>query len=492
MGKGKVRGQNGYFYSFGIHMGIGRGPVDELVEIKVGDKTAWQGSHTASGPLVIDAPELFGGNKSEGGVVGTLDVMMGEPTQTAVSGLVAMLGHALPGFRGMFTAFFNGRICANNPYPKAWKFRARRALKGWQDDAPWYPEKCVIALKGDEVFDEEGEPTGQQTDIKAMNPAHIIYECLTNGEWGRGLPANIIDQVSFQAAADTLFTEEFGVCFRWSRRDSLEAFIQSVVDHIGAVIYSDRKTALIKLKLIRKDYDAATLPIYDTDTGILSIDDADVSALGPGVNEIVAEYTDPVSGLKRTVAVQNLASLQATKGVFNSLKKTYNGLPTATLAQRVAQRDLRANAMSLRRFKIRFDRRAWDIPPAGVIRIRDTIRGIQDVVVRIGRVEDGTLTDGAITLTAVQDVFALPNAAFIGNEPPNWVKPNNKPVLKRHRAFEIPYFLLNASMTPADFDYISDDGGFLGTVVEKPSDLSLAYDLYVRPGPPTPDDFPPT
>lgn len=479
MGKG-AKGSNGYHYSFGIHMGMGRGPADELKEVKVGDKTAWQGSLTDTGSIYINKPDLFGGDKSEGGIVGNLDVMMGKPDQVALPALVRMLGHALPGFRRMLTAFFDGRICANNPYPKPWTFRWARVLKGWQGGEPWYPEKAVIMLTGEPVYDEEGNPTNQNTAITAMNPAHIVYECLTNSEWGRGLPVEALDQGAFQSAADTLFEEGFGLCLRWTRRDSLESFVQSVADHISSVLYSDRETGLLKLKLIRKDYEAASLPVYDSTSGILEVKESSVSALGPGINEIVVAYTDPVSGLTRTVNSQNLASLQSTNGVFNSIKKTYPGLPTAALAARVAQRDLRANAMALRRFKITFDRRAWSLPPAGVIRISDPVRGINDVVVRIGRIEDGTLTDGTITITAVQDVFGLPLASFTGTEPPQWIKPNNKPILKRHRAFEVPYFLLNNAMKPADFAFIGDDAGYIGTVVEKPSDLSLAYNLYVR------------
>ncbi len=30
----------GFRYLFGIHMGLSRGPVDEIVEIKVGEKVA--------------------------------------------------------------------------------------------------------------------------------------------------------------------------------------------------------------------------------------------------------------------------------------------------------------------------------------------------------------------------------------------------------------------------------------------------------------------
>lgn len=502
MGKGSDP-ITGYKYYFGIHMGLARGPINELVEIKVGDKTAWSGSQADTGTFRINNPELFGGDKQEGGIDGTMDLMMGKPDQNAVAGLVGMLGHALPGFRRMVTAFYDGAISSNSPYPKAWKFRMRRSTKGWEGDAPWYPEKARIDLDGEPEhtvipewgieggpFYQEGQDYYTAKPIHAMNPAHILYECITNREWGRGLPASSLDIASFTVAADTLFEEKFGLCLRWTRRDNLQSFVQSVINHIGAVIYSDRQTALMTIKLIRKDYDSATLPIYDTDSGLLEIRESDASALGPAVNEVVVEYTDPITSDTRTVNAQNLASLQASRGVFNSLKKSYPGLPTAELARRIAQRDLRANAMSLRRFSLTFDRRAWKLPPAGVIRIRDTIRGITDVVVRIGRIEDGTLANGTISITAVQDVFALPDASFTTTEPPNWIKPNNKPILREHRAFEVPYFILRSAMTPADFDYIEDDAGYLGTVVEKPSELSLAYNLYVKPAAPTPDDYP--
>jgi hypothetical protein len=490
MGKKGGNPVTGYKYSFGIHMGLSRGPLDEVVEIRVGDKTAWTGSVTDTGPLDVRAPELFGGEKQEGGIDGEGVLMMGKPDQTATPGLVAMLGHALPGFRRMVTYFFNGVIASNSPYPKPWKFRVRRALKGWDGD-PWYPEKCIINLEGDPERDEEGNIISDTIAIKAMNPAHVLYELLTNREWGRGLPASALNIASFTAAADTLHAEGFGVCFRWNRRDALEAFAQAVIDHIGAVLYSDRSTALLTLKLIRYDYDPNTLPIYDTNAGMLEMKEANVSALGPAINEVVVEYTDPVSGKVRTVSNQNIASLQATRGVFNSLKKQYTGIPTAGLALRLAQRDLRTNAMALRKFTMTFDRRAWKIAPGSVMRISDPVRGINNVVVRVGRIEDGTLTEGTITITAVQDVFALPQTSFIGNEPPNWIKPNNKPILKEHRAFEVPYFLLNQTMTPADFDYLEEDSGFLGTVVAKPSDLSLAYNIFVKNGPPEPDEEPP-
>lgn len=81
----------GYRYLFGIHMGVCRGPVDEVVEIRAGDRTAWTGSVTSNQHINIEAYDLFGGEDGEGGIQGDLCVMMGNDNQVACPGLVSML-----------------------------------------------------------------------------------------------------------------------------------------------------------------------------------------------------------------------------------------------------------------------------------------------------------------------------------------------------------------------------------------------------------------
>lgn len=80
----------GYKYFFGIHMGICRGPVDELVEVRVGDRTAWTGNVTENAEVPVSAPTLFGGEDGEGGVDGTMCVMFGGDTQVACDELTDM------------------------------------------------------------------------------------------------------------------------------------------------------------------------------------------------------------------------------------------------------------------------------------------------------------------------------------------------------------------------------------------------------------------
>ena len=589
----------GYRYLFGIHMGISRGPVDELCEIKVGDKTAWRGSITGNGDTAIDAPNLFGGESGEGGVQGTLTALFGGPTQTAPTPLAAVLKSPMPGFRRRFTVFFDGILTMMNPYPKPWKFRVRRALQGWDGDC-WYPERCVIPIlrptseaeiqaatpeSADVQFvqttnwvnnagvytitltpngplvsvnfvqilgDWQGEgwytlvlqegvhytrsgnvltliqpiddsitgfypPWGltiaRPVDIgytahvplttpgsgpgglgdaliKAMNPAHIIYECYTNREWGRGLPRDVFDDASWRAAADRLYIEGFGLCLRWTRRDEIRNFIQAVLNHIGGVIFTDRKTGKIKILLMRDDYSADTLPLFDMNTGLKSIEDNSISMPTNMINEVIVKYRDPVTNEDRMSRASNIASVQASGGVINSQTIEFPGIPTASLAAKVAKRELRVRSPSIRRYTITVDRRGFNLVPGGLLRVQDMARGIPDTVLRIGNIDYGTQGKGDIRITAVQDVFGLPKRGYTTIGPPQWTPPNTRPCLSNHRVFEAPYHSLYRQLTAAELAFVANTSAYLGVVCQEGQPLNVGYNIAVKSGAPSVDENP--
>lgn len=456
----------GYRYLFGIHMGVGKA-IDELVEIKVGEKRAWSGSVTSNQTININAPELFGGDNGEGGIKGTLDVMMGAPDQPLNGRLAAMLGGLVPAFRGVCTLFYDGLVTSLNPYPKAWTFRVRRALKGW-DGAVWYPERCVIDMASGA--------------IKAMNPAHIIYECLTNRDWGGGMDRSRIDDASFRAAATTLHAEGFGLCLRWVRQDSLSTFVSHVLDHIGGNLFVSRRTGLFELTLVRDDYDPELLPLFDEDSGLLSIMEDDNAATAGAANEVIIKWRSPIDNTNRQKRERNLAAIQGA-GQILSTTIEYPGIPTDELAGRVAVRDLRARSVGLKRFKVQLDRRGRDIKPGGAFRIRSLSRGIEMMVVRAGRFEDGTLGSGAITVTAVQDVFGLPATSMTPPQPPGWVPPNTTPAAATvRRLTEVTWRDLVQTVDPANVALFDQTSAFIAALALKPTPLSLGFGIESRVG----------
>jgi hypothetical protein len=317
-------------------------------------------------------------------------------------------------------------------------------------------------------------------EIKAMNPAHIIYECATNKIWGRGMPASLIDDDSFKDAAFKLFQENFGLCLRWNRTDDIDQFIKLVCDHIGAAVYFDRQTGLLTLKLIRNDYTVADLPVFDFSNGLLDITDDQVSSSQTLYNEIIVSFNDPLTDKVGEVRVQNLASYQAI-GTMISNKVEYLGAATASLALRLAQRDLEINSSELRRFKLKFDRRAWKIAPSQPFCISAPSRGIDNIVVRAGNIEDSSLEDGTITIDAVQDVFGLPDASFTQPQGSGWRPPDRTPrIITPRLVTELTYVDTSLLISSAELPNVAADNGGVKIFAEQPTNTSVDFEVWSK------------
>lgn len=456
----------GFRYYFDIHFALGK-KVDEICEIRASGKTAWKGSITNNGQIRINAPKLFGGDKGEGGLDGTLDVMFGDEGQTVVAKLASMLGGIVPAFRGITSGFYSGMISAINPYPKTWEILRRGGNRLWGSDGAWYPDKQFIWLADNQ--------------IKAMNPAHILYLVYTGQEF-RGLPRARMDEAAWRKAADTLYTEQLGLCFEWKRSDSYKSFCETVKAHIGAEIFPDRMSGLLSIRLIRDDYDATTLPLFDEDSGLLEITQEQATSSASAPSQLVVKFVDQVRGDPRQVVIANNAVAAAT-GRRSTESVEYFGAPTAQIAGRLGARDMRIKASGLKRFKIVLDRRGRWLTPGAVFRIRSARRGMAETVVRAGRIEDNFLGDGKVTVTVLQDQFGLPSTSSVAVPPSGWVPPDRAPrAVTTRRLFEAPYRELAAIIDPANFKLLDPTAAYLIAVAEAPTSLSQSFNLTDRVG----------
>lgn len=626
----------GYRYYMGLHFGLCQGPVDAVQKVVVGDREAWVGEQTTSGTVMVAKPDLFGGDKREGGVSGQLDILMGEPAQTANDYLVTRIGAAMPAFRGILSAVWRGgQVTANNPYIKPWAFRIKRILQGWSSGAAWYAAKAEIfgqscASTGGDVLssvskdfdanlatfysdgnvyapgygdygnpadynmtpnpliitcaatdtvlvtvradasylawskwlgygtgsDYYNDPTettplwscefsvetaesvetsymttaymtaeaanaaavaagpvsltgstqyaiflkdsylhnrgglsiwatvidggaaAQQVD---MNPAHILYQCLTDSAWGMGYPTAAIDDASFTAAADALYAENFGLSMVWNQQETIDRFIQVVLDHIGGILYVSPTSGAFALKLIRADYVRASLPQYGPET-LLSASDYQRQAWGETINEISVVYTSPCSGKDASTTVQDLANIQTQGGVV-AQTRNYPGIRNAALAQRVALRDLQSVSTPLARIKLVATRAAWQLFPGDVFRLTWPDYGIDDVVYRVLEINRGTLQNGEILIDAVEDIFGLPTNTYLVDESGGWEDPSSAPAPALYRKImEAPYWDLVRSLSAADMAYVDSLAGYLEALAVRPSGAATNYSIYAKVG----------
>lgn len=424
-------------YFAAIHYGVCAGPVDDLREVWYGEKRVWSGSIASNQALTISKPGLFGGEKVEGGLTGRLEVLLGASgqllPQAAVDSLVrngaASDASPLrnPGFRGLFSVFLHGgglnrragaNIGSNTASIKAFWFKIRRAPKG-----------CPF------------DPTIVVNDMHLANPAGIIWECLTDADWGMGTSASMLDTASFSAAAATLNSERFGLFLLWQQQESIEDFISAVLDHIEATLALDPFTGRLRLKLIRGDYDPDTLPVFGPHNATLS--GFSRKAWGETINEVSVSWTNPVNEQAETVTVHDTANISLQGGSIVSETRDYSGIRTADLALRVATRDLQTASSSLASAELRVNRQAWRVLPGDVIALTWPDYGIASLPMRVGNVDYGKPGDSMITLSVVEDVFGMPEQAYVSSDGSTWVDPAIEPApLTQQVVTSAPYYVV--------------------------------------------------
>ncbi len=326
--------------------------------------------------------------------------------------------------------------CAMNPYFKSVWVRVQSIFNNWTlgngNTTAWYPDKAAIA----------GTPhtIDSQTTIAVndMNPAHIIYNVLTNRVWGMGYNPEDIDDTSFKRAADILFNESFGLSLAWRREEVIEEFLNIILKTIDGILRVNAVTGKFQLLLIRNDYDINTLSVLNEDN-IISLQKYERSSWGDTPNEIVLTYRDRNEDAA-VVTVQNIAAIETQQGVISTTVE-YVGIHEHALAARVAQRELNMASTPLAKISITTNRLAFLLQVGDVFKFQWSELGIESMAMRVISINKGDYEKGAITIEAVEDVFGLPKTAYITNDTNLWQEEKIEPVEIHHaRVWEMPYY----------------------------------------------------
>lgn len=304
-----------------------------------------------------------------------------------------------------------------------------------------------------------GTPSGFGADISVsvgstttneydMNPAHIIRECLTNTDWGMGLPSSQIDDAAFTEAADILFAEGFGLSLMWSGQSDIETFVNEVLNHIDATYGVDPATGKIFIKLIRGGYDLGGLEVLNEDN--CRITQFNRKALDETTNEVVVTWTNPENEGEETVVVHDLANYAA-QGVIVSSSRNYYGIRSSALAIRAALRELNKSAQPIAAFELEASRAAWKFKSGDVVKVSYVEYGLNELPCRITNINYGKPGEMAIKMTLVEDVFEMPDSSYVFTEGSYWEPVVSSPATVSHvYGTTAPYFAVARAMGDAD------------------------------------------
>jgi len=492
----------GYAYYMGLHMVVAKS-ADALIEIIAGERTIWKGENwhtpypveqghfkhpygdssgiwntsvlwrklqppignvTSNRQILINAPNVFGGQEKEGGIVGSLDVMFGGADQGVNDYLLRVQGAPQPAYRGVFSLVFRGGIVtAMTPYLKPWQFRIRRNRAQWEGGV-WYPEAVDIDVGN---------------GIVCMNPAHMMYQVMTDSEDGMGYPRGTLDDAAFRKLADTCKAEALGLKAQWVKSDTIEKFLEQVCDHANVMVSQDPVTSLFRPIALRADYDPATLLELNPSNAELEMWDR--STPEETLNEITVQWDESSTGKEGSVTVQSLAMIQAIGGVVNQTK-TYAMCPTAAIARRLAQRDCDIASALLARCRITATRVAAHIIPGDVIRLAGFDKlDLVSSVIRVLKVRYGGPNGQTVTIEGAEDVFGLPLASYLGDPPAGWVDPPTSPQPSTAiEAIEMPYRDLVRDGGQDAVNMMDPAAGYVGAVALRPAGVPQSFEMGTR------------
>lgn len=330
-------------------------------------------------------------------------------------------------------------------------------------------EIVVKAFAEVNVVDEGGnlvELSFTGMPLVAMNPAHILYYSIIQADMGRE-SNNSINSASFIAAANWFYANNFGLCTSYDpSAESVEEFQQRICRVAGCSLTRSLIDGLWYLDIANGEYDLVSLPILAEDD-ILEFEEQPTLP-DSTVNSVSVKYFDPVK--KETVVTPPVqaTALIADFGT-NHLTIEYLEIPSASLAARVAQRELLARITPLHGFSLKTTRKPYAWRPSAYFRLMAPKRGIIDMVCILGEKGSGQLRSGAMTISATQDVYSVPLTSFVEVEPGVDTAPDQTPkAITQKRVFEAPYIELAGTLSPADLAVLSDEAGYLMAVAADP------------------------
>ncbi|MDF4819805.1 phage tail protein [Vibrio parahaemolyticus] len=299
------------------------------------------------------------------------------------------------------------------------------------------------------------------------NPAFIVFEVLTNTQWGMGMESTLLDVQSFEVAAQTLYEESMGVSLTADTTATANTMIAEVLRTVDGCIVLNSQTGQYEFRLVREGYDIDNLKVLD-ESNVVEVRDYSRAALDKLMSEVRVSFKSRANMYEtRSVATQNL-------GVFHSRNtsefkdSTYNAVTSVELANRLAMRDLVAASSDLASLEIVCTREAADLNVGDVFIFKFAPLSIEQQVYRVTSVDYGTIRNGMVTLTATADVFGMMHNSYSNDVESEYSTFSRMPIAANNIEFiEAPYWL-------------GQDAARFYACVERPSTAESSFELMVR------------
>lgn len=469
----------GFVYRVGFDLAICLGPVDFVSRIEIGDIAMEEDATiTAAGDpdgvagWLTDL-EAWGGYKKGGGINGSYRFYDGVPGQNPEAWMLDQVNQdvswgvgdppgtnkSLPGYNNLCHFVWRGGDIGESAQIRAFDFTVHR-----------YPNP--LGLTGDKhKVNVDGNDRGD------ANPMNVIYEILTDTDYGLSTPPAKIAIAEFITAGDQLYTEGLGFSMTLDRAKAARNVINEVERLVDGVLYQT-VDGLFHFALVRDDYDPETLQVFD-ESNITEVKSYTRASWTETHNSVMVRYSDRTNGYKETGAVaQDMANIQI-QGREVRAQVNFPGVKHPDTAAIVAARELNQMSFPLARVTFMANRDAWGLVPGGVIKWNWARYGISGMILRVAEISHGSITDEKIRVIAYQDIFSLSQANFIGGGPSLSQGVTTEPqAATNERVLGLPrWFILTDDKVNS-----ATVGQRALHITEAPDDVTTAFDAYLDLG----------
>lgn len=437
----------GYKYYIGMDLALCLGPNVVLKKIWFGKYLVWEGTLATEGTIVIDKPDLYGGEERQGGIGGTIAFYPGALTQTQDPYLVEQIGDGVPAYNGISHMVFRDFYFGNSTSIQ------------------------TINVEVQVFNDTLDSAYGLMPNGLDVNPVEGLFDVFTNF-WGRlGMDPNLLDIQNMRDNAETLYNEGNGLSIEVARPNKGEDLATEILRQINGILYQDVETAKIKLKLIRRDYVVNELPVL-TPKHIKEIKSYTKKLWDETYNQVRIKYTNRDNNYATAAALwQDFANINFQNRV-RSTDVSMPGIYESQLANIVAARE--GAELNVPLYSMEFDanRTLADMRPGDCFVLQWPEYNVTQMVMRIRKFDVGELADGKITVFAVQDEFAADDVVFADPIPSKWTPPDNEPTdIDYYAVFAVPNYFLRMT------ELATSPRNLLWALARVPDADSLGYNI---------------
>lgn len=395
----KTTMQKGFKYYLGYQQLVcWSAPGMRLRVVYLGQNKVWEGDVSRESlngqPFVIkiNDDELFGGPDEGGGFSGELHVYLGGENQMPDPWMVQQM-HAdtvQEELRGLTPAY---RPFVSIVVPTAYVGKQATIPETWVE-----LQYCPNGL-GLGQIDEDA------------NPAELLHEIHVNSDWGLSESQELLDLDSLITVGQKLKTEKLGLAVPISQTGQARSIVDSICEHVNMVRYIDPRTGKLVYKLIRDDYDAATIPIINEK----NCNSVNYSRLDwyETISEISVSYTDRQANYEQSsISDNDPANIEINNGAKTTKSYDYSYFTNAENALWAVKRELRQQGYPLASVTIEGNRTLAAYRTGEVLCLNWPPYGITNMLIRITEIDIGDFIDGSVKIEAIEDVFGLEKTEF--------------------------------------------------------------------------------